>query len=166
MKTLLISTMILLMAAAGHAAVIGTYVEAEPTNTARALPPSWYTTADSSYDSLWQIDQGATSTHPSYEVWNEHDAVVAYQALEPDTPMISTTIDGLTPGSSYDIRLVFGSHTALNHSILGGLASDSLAVYDLTNSDVAEAGTFFYEEGYMDLRQVLLGTATLHFLKT
>ena len=150
MRTLLIFSLILLTTAGAQAAVVGTFVEAEPTNTARALPPTWYTTEDSRTDGLWEIDQ--SSGHESWDIFHDRDAVVAYQAQEPNAPMIATTIEGLTPGSSYDIRLVFGSHTFTNHSILAGLTSDSLTMFDQTNSDLAVEGTYFYEDGYMHIR--------------
>ncbi len=143
-----------------NATVIGTYVEADETNTAKASPPgSWGTTADSAYDNLWETDQGISSSHRFYSAFYEHDYMCAFEDTE-NAPMIATTISGLTSGHSYEVRLLFGSHTVVRNQIYAGLTSSGLGLYNDANSALETTMTGdSYEGGYHNRYQVLLGTA-------
>jgi hypothetical protein len=139
---------------------IGTFVEADETNTDNALNPgtAWGTQTDDGADNLWEISQGKYSSHGSYAIFNDHDHVTAYDDTE-NAPVVATTISNLTPGASYAIRLLFGSHTDVGNQIYGGLSSGSLSLYNSGNSTLETAGTLFFDNGYMNRYEALLGTA-------
>lgn len=145
------------MARAGY---VGTYVDATLDNTDNAAggdDSTWATTADSPVDGLWRYP--ATSAHGSWAVFGNGGCMEGYGLTDPGIPMAATTITGLTPGASYEIRLCFGNQTVADLSILGGLSTSSMTVYNASNSDLAVAGTYYYEDGYMNVRQALLGVA-------
>ncbi len=158
--TLAAVVLVVLSVSVANATIIGTYVEADETNTANAQSPgsSWGTTVDSNTDNLWETDQGSGSSHESYTVFYDRDYMAAYHTTE-NVPMIVTTISGLTSGNSYEVRLLFGSHTDLRNQIYAGLSSSALGLYNDTNSDLETAGELLYEGGYHNRYQVLLGTA-------
>ena len=137
---------------------IGTYVEAEPANTDNSAggdDSTWATTADSGTDNLWEYEQ--SSGHASWNVFDERDAVVAYGTES--VPEIVTTITGLSAHTKYEVFLLYGAHDPdQNHKIAAGFTSGSLATYDYTSGTIASPGTFFYEGGYENVREVGLGT--------
>ncbi len=162
-KSLFVATVVGVVFAANlvHADLVGTYVEATTSNTDNALSPgsAWGTPDDNGGDGLWQVYQGwPNSSHQSYEVYYDGNHMTAYHETE-SAPMLATTISGLTPGGSYAIRLLFGSHTDVGNQIQGGLSSSALTLYNHNNSAISDAGVLNFEDGVVNRYQALLGTA-------
>jgi hypothetical protein len=155
------SVLAVLVASVASADIVGTFVKADLGNTDNAAggdDSTWGTTTDDGGDGLWCISVGSGSAHPSYDVYPGRTVVQADGAWE-SVPNIVTTISGLTPGSQYDIRALYGCHSAFDNTILAGLVPGSLSAYDKT-ADVAVAGTYEFEGGVVNLHQALLGTAS------
>jgi hypothetical protein len=140
-------------ATVANADIVGTYVDANNSNTG---PSSALTTVDIGNDNLWCYPSGG-SAHASWDVFGGRTVVEGYSVGE-TCPTIQTSITGLTPNYFYDLRVLFGNHTNWNHSIMAGLGSTSLTVYDGSNSTVAVAGSLYFDSGYMNLNQAILGT--------
>ena len=125
----------------------GTYVDATAANTTNNAGGQWYTAA-SVNDDLWRrrTDYGEGTT--MFEGDREEDHIA----------FLKTTIGGLTAGSNYTIRVVFGGHTTLDWSIRAGLGNwgPGLTTYNDANS--TDTGTDYGTD--IPQREAVLGTVT------
>jgi len=135
--------------------LIGTYVDANSSNTvADDDSTPWYATPDD-YDGLW----GEYTGHGA----PAQDGTFFEAASTEYAPLLRTAITDLTEGDKYEIRAVFGASSAdADLHISAGLCNDDLTTYkrgdwlSQVSSVVASGSDTLYQ------MQILLGTATVY----
>lgn len=151
------------MVSTASAAMIGTYVDANggsggnTVNASTGSADDWWTTTNSDTDGLW-VERYDSE-------YGEGDFLEATGTNYENVPTIKTTISGLTPGKSYELRVIYASENETRPGrytdwvISTGLAADALTTYFWNDgagnnepTGVMLAGGAIYQ------MQVLLGT--------
>jgi hypothetical protein len=96
-KVLLGVCALVLLAGVANAGYIGTYVDADSSNTTPA-----FSVGESDTDNLWALDASRT--------FAGNGNVIVAQTDSEDPPMLTTTVAGLANGS-YDVYAVYWMHT-------------------------------------------------------
>lgn len=96
------------------AALTGTYVDATIANTTNnTAGQAWYSAVQSDTDDLWFK---STTVGENGTIWASQGGDAG---IEEDSPLLKTTITGLTPGEKYKIRVVYSA--AATWKVISGL---------------------------------------------
>jgi hypothetical protein len=158
-----LAMMAVVTANTAFADMIGAYVEAEggaggnSVNAADGDDGNWYSYTNSSTDNYWCLRTGQSG-------YGDNDVFEADGTSNENVPTIKTTITGLTPGLTYELRVIYASEnvSTTDWDIGAGLAADSLTTYHWGDGVSEETGLVLEDRGNNDLvlqMQILLGTA-------
>ena len=145
--------------AAAGAAIIGTYVDADPAPAGNTGPAAAISAVDSSSDNLWfNRADAATSGAMGGDVLESNGDVGGVGVGGENSPELSTTITGLSPGSTYAIRLVYWAIPGNSvWGLQGALSGGALTTFDSVNGIATGATT---NGGQIAQYQVVLGTVS------
>ncbi len=127
-KVLLGVCALLLFAGVANADFIGTYVDADPSNT---TPSTAFSVTESDTDNLWHLDTSRT--------YGGNGNVLASNTWTETSPMLTTTVSGLANGK-YDVYAVYWRHTSDFWCIDAGLEGGSMIACDSTGTPTGNPG--------------------------
>jgi hypothetical protein len=110
-----------LVAGGANADLIGTYVDADQSNT---TPGTAFSVTESDTDNLWHLDASRS--------YCQNGNVIVAQTDAEDPPMLTTTVSGVANGT-YNVYAVYWRHTVDQFwAIDAGLQGGSMLVCDST----------------------------------
>lgn len=136
------------LAAAARADIVGTYVDATQSNTG---PGSAFSTTELDTDNLWHLDTSRDYARGGNVFVTQSDSETA--------PAITTTVTGLANGT-YDVYAVFWTHTSQPWAIDASLAGGPVVACSEYNGTPTGVATSDKIERYNFLGQISVTDGT------